>query len=504
MRNTQRIQKQGIILSLIGGILFLSLIIVPVNSDDVQGTDFTANITSGAPPLTVLFTDISSLPVIEGYRKWTFGDGTETIDPIGNIAHTYTIEGIYDVQLDRIDSEGFHSLIKYAYITVVVPTPTPTITPETTVTTPITTIITTTPTTTIPTTSPTTSPTTAPTTAPTPKPTVQIPSEFYGQALYSSNPVPVDSSVVARIGERNAGEVIVATPGIYGGPGPFDERLKVYATLDEMSAGQVFITFWLNGTIPAGQTALYQSGSAQNLTLLFGSVTPTPTQTQTTVPTTTPVTTATTQTPTPTQTIWPPTTPVTTVTTPIPTTTTITPTVSPTGTQGLTLTFEPGWNFISIPRVLATGADTGAIFSSIDMAGHSMWRYNSTAQLFDRIYPATRLNPTDGIWLYSAQKTPLQLHFAGSQGIVERALFSGWNGFGIISIPGTPARDALVPVENSWEYLYGFDPLNQTYEISIVRNGAGSHSDLRHMYPGNGYWLYMIKNTTFEGIMPDV
>lgn len=500
MKNTQRILKTEILSSLLGSILLLSLIIIPVHSDEVQGTDFTANITSGAPPLTVLFTDISSLPVIEGYRKWTFGDGTEIIEPIENITHTYTVEGTYDVQLDRIDSEGFHSLIKYAFITVVVPTPTPTQT-QTTVptTTPVTTIITTTPTTTIP----TTSPTTAPTTGPTPKPTVQIPSEFYGQAFYSSIPVPVDSSVVARIGERNAGEIIVATPGIYGGPGPFDEKLMVYATLDEMSAGQVFITFWLNGTIPAGQTAQFQSGSAQNLTLLFGTVTPTPTQTQTTVPTTTPVTTATTQTPTPTQTVWPPTTPVTTVTTAIPTTT-ITPTVSPTGTQGLTILCEQGWNFISIPRILAQGADTGAIFSSIDMAGHSIWRYNSTAQLFDRVYPATRLNPTDGIWIYCAHRTPLQLHFAGSQGIVERPLFSGWNGFGIISIPGIPAKDALVPVDASWEYLYGFDPLNQTYEISIVKNGAGSHSDLRHMYPGNGYWLYMTKNSTFEAIMPDM
>lgn len=501
-------------IQLYGCILVLSLFfILPASGDGEIIEDFTANITSGQNPLTVLFTDISTLPVIDGYRLWDFGDGTMTIDPVGTIPHTYSQEGTFDVKLDRIDAEGYHSRIKYAYITVVVPTPTPTTTPVTTTTTPIptitvTTVITTTPTTTVPTTTPTTvitTPTTTPTTTiPTTQPTVQIPAEFYGTAYFSGIPVTENSLIVAKIEERDAGEILLVYPGVYGGPGPFDPKLKVYATVEEMSGGQVLITFWLNGTLPAGQTSAYQSGSAQNLTLSFGSVTPTPTTTSTTtIPTTTPVTTTTTITPTPTQTTWPPTTPVTTTTTVMPTTTS-TPTVTPTGTSGLALTCEPGWNFISVPRTLAAGADTGAVFSSIDMAGHSIWRYNASVQLFDRIYPATRLYPTDGIWVYSTSRTPLQLRFAPEQGIVERTLFTGWNGFGIIALPNAPARDALSPVDSSWEYLFGFDPLNQTYEISIVKHGAGSHSDTRLMYPGHGYWLYMVRNTTFEAIISDV
>ncbi len=510
---------------LMGGcILILSLFfIIPVYADGEIIEDFTANITTGQNPLTVLFTDISTLPVIDGYRIWDFGDGTMMNDPVGTITHTYPQEGMYDVKLDRIDAEGYHSRIKYAYITVLGPTPTPTTTPVTTTTTPtptttVTTVITTTPTTTIPTTTPTTvitTPTTTPTTTiPTTQPTVQVPSEFYGTAYFSGIPVPEISQIVAKIGERTAGEIVIVNPGIYGGPGPFDPKLKVYPTVEEITGGQVLITFWLNGSVPAGQTAPYNSGSAQNLTLSFGGVTPTPTQTTvptttptttiptteptTTMPTTTPTTTTTTITPTPTQTTWPPTSPVTTATTPI------TPNVTPTGTPGLALTFKPGWNFISIPRTLAAGADTGAIFSSIDMAGHSIWRYNATVQLFDRIYPATRLYPTDGIWIYSSYTTPLQLHFAPEQGIVERSLFTGWNGFGIIALPDSQARDALSPVDDAWEYLFGFDPVNQTYEISIVKHGTGSHSDTRLMYPGHGYWLYMVRNSTFEAIMSDV
>jgi len=225
----------------------------------------------------------------------------------------------------------------------------------------------------------------------------------------------------------------------------------------------------------------------------------------TTVTTITPTTTVTTVTPT-TATSAPTTTP--TTTTPVPTspttTSTITPTVTPTGVPDFTLTFERGWNHVSIPRALRTGADTGAIFSTVPTDGHSIWRYNTTLQLFERIYPITALHPTDSVWVYSSGHTTIPLYFSLEQGFVERDLFRGWNGFGITTHQGTPARDTLSPVDNYWDYLYGFDPLNQTYEISIVKNGAGSHSDTRLMYPGNGYWLHMNKNSTFEAIITGV
>lgn len=488
---------QYMLLSLL--VLALTLIIpVPAGAEGTVIRDFSANVTSGAPPLTVLFTDISTIPVVEDFRRWDFGDGTVAMDPAGVIVHTYVDEGIYTVRLDRTDSEGYHSLIKYAYIAVAIITPTPT--PTTT------TVPTTSPVTTATTIVPTT-PTTVPTTTPTTQPTVQIPSEFYGQATSSAGPVPPGSSIIAKIGSRNAGNILVATPGLFGGPGPFDERLEVYATTDEIEGGPVIITFWLDGTVPAGQTAHFQSGSAQNLALAFGSVTPT--ITTTTMPTTTPSTTVTTVIPTPTATTPPVTTPSTTVTTVVPTTTpthtpTITPTITPTGTPGLAITCEPGWNYVSFPRVLAPGADTGAIFGSVNTAGHSVWRYNGSAQLYERVYPVTHLSPTESVWVYSSSRAVVYLYFAGQQGFVERPLFSGWNGFGIPNLTEVPARDALHSVNDSWKYAYGFDSQYQRYDVSIVNGGGGSHSDARPLAPGRGYWLYMFNNATFRTIIPDL
>jgi len=483
-------------------IILLILAGVAIPAEGASTIDFTANITSGSPPLDVLFTDTSSLPVIEDFRRWDFGDGSVEFDPEGTVSHRYLQEGVFTVRLDRTDSEGYHSLIKYDYITVVAPTPTPTTTPTTAPTTsPVTTV-----TTVIPTTTPVT---TAPTTVPTTQPTVQIPSEFFGQVTSSGLPVPAGARITARIGARNAGEVLVVSSGTYGGPGPFDQRLKVYATNDEIAAGPVLITFWLNDASQAAQTAYFQSGTSQNLALTFAGPTPTPTSTTpvTTSPTTSPVTTATTVVPTTTLTTAPTTSPQTTATT-VPTTgpttlPTTSPTVTPTGVPGITLTFEPGWNYISIPRYLFPGSDSGSIFASIDTSGRPIWRYNSTNQIYERVYPATHLNATDSIWIYSRSHTTLPLYFSGTQGLVERDLFSGWNGFGVLNLTEVPARDALLPVSSSWKYGYGFDPLAQRYEVSIVNGGTGIHNDSRPLAPGRGYWIFMEENVTYRARVPD-
>ncbi|HOT03402.1 MAG TPA: PKD domain-containing protein [Methanolinea sp.] len=473
-----------------------------IPAEGASSIDFTANITSGSYPLDVLFTDTSSLPVIGDSRRWDFGDGAIAFDPTGTISHTYLQEGIFTVRLDRTDSEGYHSLIKYDYIAVTGPSPTQT--------TPVTTTPTTSPVTTATTVIPTTTQvTTTPTTVPTTQPTVQIPSEFFGQATLSGLPVPAGARITARIGSRNAGEVVVVSPGTYGGAGPFDQRLKVYATSSEIAAGPVLITFWLNEALQAPQTAYFQSGTSQNIALDFAGPTPTPTFTTpvTTTPTTSPVTTATTGSPTTTHTTAPTTSPHTTVTT-VPTTgpttlPTTSPTVTPTGVPGITLTFEPGWNHISIPRYLSPGSDSGSIFTSVDTSGRPIWRYNSTIQLYERVYPATHLNATDSIWVYSSSHVTLPLFFSGTQGLVERNLYSGWNGFGILNLTEVPARDALFPVYSSWKYSYGFDPIAQRYEVSIVNGGMGIHNDSRTLIPGKGYWLFMEENVTYRVFIPD-
>ena len=74
---------------------------------------FTSDKTSGQPPLTVQFTDISTGPVT-GWQ-WDFGDGSPNAT-IATPTHTYTILGNYTVTLTVSNDGGSNTTIKYIQI----------------------------------------------------------------------------------------------------------------------------------------------------------------------------------------------------------------------------------------------------------------------------------------------------------------------------------------------------------------------------------------------------
>ncbi|MEM7040659.1 MAG: PKD domain-containing protein, partial [Bacteroidota bacterium] len=79
--------------------------------------DFTQDVTSGCPPLTVTFTDNSNAPNPIVNYDWDFGDGnTGTGSPV---VHTYNTPGIYTVTLIITDSIGcMDTIVKPNLITV--------------------------------------------------------------------------------------------------------------------------------------------------------------------------------------------------------------------------------------------------------------------------------------------------------------------------------------------------------------------------------------------------
>jgi len=75
---------------------------------------FTSNVTSGAKPLVVQFTDTSNNTPTGWY--WTFGDGgTSTLQ---NPVYTYTALGTYAVSLGASNSAGSNTTTRTGYITV--------------------------------------------------------------------------------------------------------------------------------------------------------------------------------------------------------------------------------------------------------------------------------------------------------------------------------------------------------------------------------------------------
>jgi PGF-pre-PGF domain-containing protein len=81
--------------------------------------DFTANVTSGAVPLTITFTDGSSNEPTNW--AWDFGDGNTSTDqdPI----YIYTSVGTYTVSLNTTNAGGYNITTKVDYILVTVPAP---------------------------------------------------------------------------------------------------------------------------------------------------------------------------------------------------------------------------------------------------------------------------------------------------------------------------------------------------------------------------------------------
>lgn len=96
-----------------------------------------------------------------------------------------------------------------------------------------------------------------------------LPAEYYGNVLIDGAPAPVGTTITAFIQDIPKGSIVTDIDGFYGGPGLFDPRLKVNVSESEVQAGDLIITFQING-IPASQSVLFEPGAAQQLDLFTG------------------------------------------------------------------------------------------------------------------------------------------------------------------------------------------------------------------------------------------
>jgi len=166
------------------------------------------------------------------------------------------------------------------------------------------------------------------------------------------------------------------------------------------------------------------------------------------------------------------------------------------------LSLEPGWNFVSTPRRLASGHDTASIFINVDTAGHSIWQYDASGRRWTAMIATTRVRVLDGIWIYSNVSEEVGLHFLADPVDTppEKTCYQGWNAIGFPDITPTSAKDTLISIRPDWTTLIGYDAGLQRYEDSIINGGSGIHSDTNLMNPGKGYWLFMINDGVLSAI----
>jgi len=155
------------------------------------------------------------------------------------------------------------------------------------------------------------------------------------------------------------------------------------------------------------------------------------------------------------------------------------------------ITLNPGWNFISVPKMLVDGQNTAkSLFGQIDVGGHSIFTYNPRTKNWNTISATTIINPLDAVWIYSTKTDAVYLYFASDalQIPPTRMLIKGWNTFGVTSLNTVPANNALLSVKDKWVYVIGFDSKTQRYQGTIMNVPESSTASL---YPGYGYWIYM-------------
>lgn len=159
----------------------------------------------------------------------------------------------------------------------------------------------------------------------------------------------------------------------------------------------------------------------------------------------------------------------------------------------MTIDLYPGWNLLSTPKPLAEGHRTsGEAFTGINTEGHSTFRYNAQSQSWIQVNAHDEIEPLQGIWIYSATPAQVSLVFKGDQTSSPSTLLSqGWNAIGFSHTDPVSAKDALLPVQNAWTQVLGFNAASQFYETSIINGGSGTHSDTNLVYPGKGYWVFM-------------
>lgn len=161
--------------------------------------------------------------------------------------------------------------------------------------------------------------------------------------------------------------------------------------------------------------------------------------------------------------------------------------------DSMTIDLCPGWNHISTPKPLAEGHRTSSeVFTGVDTSGHSTFRYNAQSQSWIQVTAYDEIQPFQGIWIYSASPAQISLVFKGDQtSSLSTLLSEGWNAIGFSYTDPVYARDALLPVQNAWTQLLGFNAESQLYETSIINGGSGIHSDSNLVHPGKGYWIFM-------------
>ena len=182
--------------------------------------------------------------------------------------------------------------------------------------------------------------------------------------------------------------------------------------------------------------------------------------------------------------------------TPVPT-----PTIRPVQPQDITtLSFKPGWNFISIPKMLSADQNTAAVlFANVQTGGRNILGYDANVSGWVKLSGTDVVRPLNGYWVYSDAAVSIKLVFSENPTVpAVKPLYLGWNAIGLSSDEPISAANALTGV--SWRTLLPWNVAADKWDAAIINGGSGGYSAERMMTTGNGYWLYVTEEGVLTGL----
>ena len=154
------------------------------------------------------------------------------------------------------------------------------------------------------------------------------------------------------------------------------------------------------------------------------------------------------------------------------------------------LTLYKGWNFVSVPVLNPVYQSPGyqfySLFSGVDTAGHSSWRYNAGTGTWEKMFPDSAISPLDGIWIYSNGSMTIPVTGDNTVAPAPKPIYPGWNAVGFAGLE-TPAGVAFSSLSGTWQILMAYSGQFQQYGRTIFDSEPTLEIPAE---PGQGYWLY--------------
>lgn len=150
---------------------------------------------------------------------------------------------------------------------------------------------------------------------------------------------------------------------------------------------------------------------------------------------------------------------------------------------------EPGWNIVSVPKMLISDNNTAAIFQEVPSGGHALFTFDPAIG-YIRLNQSDIIRPFNGYWIYSQSLMNVSVKFS-QEPLSSRNLEKGWSLFGPGSLVQVPAKQALSGLGKTWTMVTGYNASMQQYEDPILNGGTGNYRDERMLIPSHGYWMLM-------------